>query len=49
MSNTKIVLDTNIVSYFMKGVPLAEAYMPHVEGRLPAISFITVGVQITRS
>lgn len=43
MSNAKIVLDTCIVSYLMKGGPLAEAYAPHVQGRLLAISFITVG------
>jgi len=44
MSDKKIVLDTNIVSYLMKGGPLAEAYAKHVGGgRLLAISFITVG------
>lgn len=43
MSNAKIVLDTNIVSYLMRGGPLAEAYLPHVEDQLLAISFITVG------
>ena len=43
MSNAKIILDTNVVSYLMKGGPLAEAYTPHVEGRLLAIAFITVG------
>ena len=43
MSNAKIVLDTNIVSYLMKGGQLAEIYAPHVEGRLLAIAFITVG------
>ena len=43
MSNAKIILDTNVVSYLMKGGPLAEAYGPHVEGRLLAIAFITVG------
>jgi tRNA(fMet)-specific endonuclease VapC len=43
MSGAKIILDTNIVSYLMKGGPLAEAYAPHVQGRLLAISFITVG------
>ena len=43
MSNAKIVLDTCIVSYLMKGGPLAEAYAPHVQGRLLAISFISVG------
>jgi len=43
MSDAKIILDTNIVSYLMKGGPLAEAYAPHVQGKLLAISFITVG------
>lgn len=43
MSNARIILDTNIVSYLMKGGPLAQAYVPHVEGRLLAIAFITVG------
>lgn len=43
MSGAKIILDTNIVSYLMKGGPLAEAYASHVEGRLLAIAFITVG------
>ena len=43
MSAAKVILDTNIVSYLMKGGPLAEAYAPHVEGRLLAIAFITVG------
>lgn len=43
MSDAKIVLDTCIVSYVMKGVPPAEAYAPYLQGRLLAISFITVG------
>lgn len=43
MSDAKIILDTNIVSYLMKGGSLAEAYVPHVQGRLLAIAFITVG------
>lgn len=43
MSNARVILDTNIVSYLMKGGPLAEAYAPHVQGRLLAIAFITVG------
>jgi len=43
MSNAKIILDTNVVSYWMKGGSLAEAYAPHFQGRLLAISFITVG------
>lgn len=43
MSDAKIILDTNIVSYLMRGGRHAEAYAPHVEGRLLAIAFITVG------
>jgi tRNA(fMet)-specific endonuclease VapC len=43
MSEAKIILDTNIVSYLMRGGPLAEAYAPHVQGRLLAIAFVTVG------
>lgn len=40
---SKTILDTNIVSYLMKGCPLAEAYAPYVQGKLLAIAFITVG------
>lgn len=43
MSDTKIILDTNIVSYLMKDHPLARVYEPHVKGKLLAIAFITVG------
>lgn len=43
MSAAKLVLDTNIVSYVMKGGPLANTYAPHLQGKLLAISFITVG------
>ena len=38
-----IILDTNIVSYSMKGHQLAETYMPHLQGQLLAITFVTVG------
>ena len=43
MNGTKVILDTNIVSYLMKGGPVAEKYAPNLEGRLLTISFITVG------
>jgi tRNA(fMet)-specific endonuclease VapC len=43
MSDAKIILDTNIVSYLMRGGKEAEAYAPHVQGKLLAITFITVG------
>ncbi len=43
MSDAKVILDTCIVSYLMRGGEQAQAYLPHVQGRLLAISFITVG------
>ena len=43
MSGSKLVLDTCIVSYLMRGSREAEEYAPYVEGKLLAISFITVG------
>ena len=43
MSDAKIILDTNIVSYLMRGGREAEAYVPHVQGKLLAIAFVTVG------
>jgi len=38
-----LVLDTNIVSYLMKGHSAASAYRHHLEGKTLAISFMTVG------
>lgn len=43
MNEVEVVLDTNVVSYLMKGGRLAETYAPYVQGRLLAITFITVG------
>ncbi len=43
MSHAKVVLDTNIVSYLMRGCNEAKAYAPHLQGKLLAITFITVG------
>ncbi len=37
------ILDTNVVSYLMRGGDMAEAYRRHVRGRLLAVSFVTVG------
>lgn len=39
----KLVVDTCVVSYLMKGQELAHLYAPHLQGKLLAISFITVG------
>ena len=43
MPAAKVILDTNVVSYLMRGGSLAERYQPHVEGRVSAIAFVTVG------
>jgi tRNA(fMet)-specific endonuclease VapC len=43
MSVDTLILDTNIVSYLMRGGALGRAYQPHVQNHLLAISFITVG------
>ncbi len=43
MSVSRIILDTNVVSYLMRGGLIAEAYGKRVQGRVAAISFITVG------
>ncbi len=43
MSQGKLLVDTNIVSYLMKGDARAKPYVPHLENKLLAISFITVG------
>jgi len=43
MSGDKIILDTNVASYLMRGGALADAYLPHIQGKLLAITFITVG------
>jgi tRNA(fMet)-specific endonuclease VapC len=43
MTTPKVMIDTNIVSYLMKGRAEARIYVPHLQGKLLAISFITVG------
>ena len=43
MNGAEVILDTNVVSYLMRGGPLAEAYAPHVQNRLLAITFVTIG------
>lgn len=46
MASEELLLDTNVVSYIMKGVPEAELYRPHLEragGRILFVSFVTIG------
>lgn len=38
-----LILDTNVVSFLMKGDTRAEAYRKYLEGKTLAISFMTVG------
>ena len=37
-----ILLDTNILSFILRNDTRAEKYAPFIEGRIPAISFVTV-------
>lgn len=43
MVPSKLILDTNIVSYLMKGGALANLYAPHLQGKLLSVTFVTVG------
>ncbi|QEQ01654.1 type II toxin-antitoxin system VapC family toxin [Thermosynechococcus sp. B0] len=43
MTSAYLLLDTNILSYIMKGAPEARLYENHLFGTTLAISFITVG------
>lgn len=43
MTAPKVVIDTNIVSYMMRGQAEARAYVKHLQGNLLSISFVTVG------
>ncbi|MGD0093207.1 MAG: PIN domain-containing protein [Planctomycetota bacterium] len=40
---TPLLLDTNVVSYLLKGHPLAAGYRPLLENRTLLICFMTVG------
>jgi tRNA(fMet)-specific endonuclease VapC len=43
MTAPKVLIDTNIVSYMMRGQSEAQAYAKHLQGNLLSISFVTVG------
>ena len=43
MNDARVIVDTNVVSYLMRGGSLARRYRPHLQGRLSSIAFITVG------
>lgn len=43
MTDDWIIINTDVVSYLMRGGKLAEIYARHIQGKKRAISFITVG------
>lgn len=43
MTASKVLIDTNVVSYILKGDSLGMLYAPHLRGVVSAVSFITVG------
>ncbi|MHB1516443.1 MAG: PIN domain-containing protein [Acidiferrobacteraceae bacterium] len=42
MSEGRIIADTNIISYLMKGSALGQRYKPHLAGKVVGIVFVTV-------
>lgn len=42
MSEGRIIADTNIVSYLMKGTDIGKRYKPHLAGKVVGIAFVTV-------
>ena len=42
MNQERIIVDTNIVSYLMKGTELGKRYKPHLAGKVVGIVFVTV-------
>ena len=42
VASDRIIADTNIVSYVMKGTELGRRFMPHLANKIVGISFVTV-------
>ncbi len=42
MNGTAVVVDTDVVSFLLKGDTRARAYQPHLQGKTLALSFMTV-------
>ena len=42
MNEGKIIADTNVVSYLMKGTDLGQRYKRHLAGKIVGIVFVTV-------
>ena len=42
MNAGKVIADTNVVSYLMKGTDLGQRYKRHLDGKIVGIVFVTV-------
>lgn len=42
MNQGRIIADTNVVSYLMKGTEIGKRYRPHLAGKIVGIVFVTV-------
>ena len=42
MNDGRVIADTNVVSYLMKGTDLGKHYKPHLAGKVVGICFVTV-------
>ena len=47
MNDGRIIADTNIVSYLMKGTDLGQRYKRHLAGKIVGIVFVTVAAAWT--
>ena len=42
MNEERVIADTNVVSYLMKGTDLGQRYKQHLAGKIVGIVFVTV-------
>ena len=42
MNDGRVIADTNVVSYLMKGTDLGKRYKRHLDGKVVGIVFVTV-------
>lgn len=42
MDGGRVIADTNVVSYLMKGAQLGQRFKPHLAGKIVGIAFVTV-------
>jgi len=39
----KVLVDTNVISYLMKGHSIADAYLKHLKNKTTCVAFVTIG------